>query len=191
MELMDAKADTSEGDSMKKFVGLIIIEGVIFGCARGAELMWPELSGPAWFTLSGIGILVLLIMYWQELRGLVFSGKHAVNADTANHHWETSQPSVTVTRAPFYKRMFLLVGKLRLKETFLLLALCVAFGSLAWTIVSYESPPWAHPTLSVSEQKQAIAECEMRSIQVSRLSRYEYKESCLASLGFVRDDSQY
>ena len=38
MELMDAKADTSEGDSMKKFVGLIIIEGVIFGCARGAEL---------------------------------------------------------------------------------------------------------------------------------------------------------
>ncbi len=52
---------------MKRIAALLPLEAGLFAGGKGAEAVWPDLSGPLWFGVSGVMILLgLQVMAWPH-----------------------------------------------------------------------------------------------------------------------------
>lgn len=63
---------------MQKAVAAILIEGVLLAMGIGIDRLFPEAPAEMWFAIASLMLLILLLMYWKEIKNWIFyRSKHA------------------------------------------------------------------------------------------------------------------
>lgn len=166
----------------KKLVILYIASSAAFyGVGMMFAEPWPWPAGDwRWVSLPIGWVLLGIFLYRKEIAGwfrspitITFAGATEAKDSKVSKFFDGIKPPLA----------FLAI----------LIGLMVLQSRLEQSICKEKNWSMTHPSLSLEEQKKADAQCSLKAMEIVGTSemkfveRLDYRNTCLASKGFVRD----
>ena len=142
------------------------------------EWIWPA-GDPRWFVFPAAWVLLVVVLYWREVWGWLGPRLRPAPGRVR----QRTIFGVTFTSGDR------VIPAWKAELSVLMLALVLG-GAGWWAITSLtEEKVWTHSTLSLYQQNQAKAECEMEALMNGPNNSYlrlKYRDNCLIAKDFER-----